>query len=187
MSCYFSGWKIIVTGSEDTTVRVWDLAERKQVACFSEHKSSVRCVVVSKELDFAISGSQDKSLILWNLKKNKLERVLIGHFGGVYCVCLSLNEELIISGCFKKEIIVWSMQTFDSIRRIQTQEAAFSLLVSSDNQFYSATGWMLEKWNLLSLHKSQSIEAHNNQINSLASIAINKLLITGSEYSTLKV
>ena len=179
--------KILLTGLADATLRVWDLTEKKQIACYDEHKNEVLCVTISSDSTLAVSGSEDKSLILWDLRRHCVKHVFRGHSGAVFSVALSLDTNLMISSCYKKEIIFWSMQSFASLRKIQTQYVVCSLFVSSNNELYSATGWFLEKWNIISFKKSKSIDAHFQKINSITKTKNNKFLITGSDDYTVRL
>ena len=69
MPCFGSRWKYFVTRSEDSTVRVWDLANKRHKACLIFHKASIGCVSISSDCCFALSGSKDKTVILWDIKK----------------------------------------------------------------------------------------------------------------------
>ena len=55
--------KILVTGSQDTTVRVWDILARKQISCYVHHTGDVKCVIISSDSTVAFSGSSDRTLI----------------------------------------------------------------------------------------------------------------------------
>ena len=179
--------KLIVTGSEDTTVRVWDFYERKQIACYVHHTSDVNCVTISNDSTFAVSGSADRSLILWDLNRHTLRHLFQGHTGNIKSVSLSLDENLIVSGSYSNELCVWSMKTFQLIQLIKTTSPVWSLLFTQNDEIVSATGNNIELWNINSFNQCQSIVAHNSEINSLATTKNNKLLITGSNDKTLKL
>lgn len=51
------GRPIAVSGSQDTTVRVWDIVRGREVRVLQGHKGSVRCLVVAGNL--VVSGSHD--------------------------------------------------------------------------------------------------------------------------------
>ena len=114
-----SDGKLLVTGSIDATVRVWDFFERKQIACYEEHKSDITCLVISKNSNFTVSGSIDKTLILWDMRCHKLKKVFRGHTKRVNCVALSNDEDLMISGSSDYEISIWNVKSFEFLRSIK--------------------------------------------------------------------
>ena len=66
----------IVSGSDDRTVRVWDLATKSCVAVLNGHTANVRSVATLNETTI-ISGSNDRTVRVWDLdigRKNKIKR-----------------------------------------------------------------------------------------------------------------
>jgi WD40 repeat protein len=58
----------VISGSQDSTLRVWDLADDRCVATLKGHTASVRGVAVHPDGRRAISGSQDGTLRVWDLE-----------------------------------------------------------------------------------------------------------------------
>ena len=54
-----------VSGSEDTTLRIWDLERKKHVATLEGHLLPVTAVSVGRTGELAVSGAVDGSLMLW--------------------------------------------------------------------------------------------------------------------------
>ena len=52
--------KFIVSGSLDSTIRVWNLQERCQEAVLEGHTNSVNSVAITNDTKFIVSGSRDK-------------------------------------------------------------------------------------------------------------------------------
>ncbi len=57
--------KLIVSGSEDNTIRVWSLLSLKQLQVISEHSQAVMSVVISEDSKVMMSGSRDKTARIW--------------------------------------------------------------------------------------------------------------------------
>lgn len=58
----FAGYKTVVSGSRDTTLRVWDLEKGVSTKVLVGHSSSVRCLAVHGDL--VVSGSYDYTAIV---------------------------------------------------------------------------------------------------------------------------
>jgi F-box and WD-40 domain protein CDC4 len=70
---------VLVTGSTDATVRVWDLKEMKEICTLRGHTSTVRCLGLSQALGsgedgkidslgtLIVSGSSDGDVRVWRL------------------------------------------------------------------------------------------------------------------------
>ena len=57
----------VVSGSDDATVRWWDLAQGEQVARFDGHTDYIRCAMCATQ-DTVATGSYDHSLKLWDVR-----------------------------------------------------------------------------------------------------------------------
>ena len=62
--------RLIVSGSEDQTVRVWNIESQNEVRRF-HHEGWVNSVAFSPDGTHVVSGSDDKSFRLWNIQTNR--------------------------------------------------------------------------------------------------------------------
>ena len=68
----------LVTGSEDSMVRVWDVASGNQIAFLTGHKSDVQSLALLSDFSLTISRSLDRTLIVWDMRNYRLVKVLYG-------------------------------------------------------------------------------------------------------------
>ncbi|KAM7140728.1 NACHT domain- and WD repeat-containing protein 1 isoform 4-T4 [Molossus nigricans] len=59
--------KLLVVGTQDGIVAVWDMEEQQVIHILTGHTGEVRCVKVFAKGTQAISASKDRTLRLWNL------------------------------------------------------------------------------------------------------------------------
>jgi WD40 repeat protein len=59
----------LLSGSEDKTIRLWDLVTGKPMQVFEGHTSEVTGVAFSVDGRKVLSGSADKTARLWALSK----------------------------------------------------------------------------------------------------------------------
>ena len=58
--------KLIVSGSRDKTVRIWNYETKEMKLTINEHSGSVNSVIAIPTSDYIVSGSSDTSIKIWN-------------------------------------------------------------------------------------------------------------------------
>ncbi len=60
--------KTAITGSDDKTLKLWDIQTGRELHTLKGHFGEVTCVAIFPDGKHAISGSNDGTLRIWNLK-----------------------------------------------------------------------------------------------------------------------
>ena len=94
----FADETTLITGSDDTTVCVWQVRigktfEIQLKECLRGHSGRVTTLAFSKSFSVIVSGAEDGRAIVWDLNRLKYVRQLQGHVGPV---------EVILTGFAKK-------------------------------------------------------------------------------------
>ena len=58
----------IISGSDDKTIKVWDMATGKLLTDLEGHEKSVTCVSFSANGYNIVSGSDDKTIKIWDIE-----------------------------------------------------------------------------------------------------------------------
>lgn len=69
-----------MSGSDDRTVRVWELLKKKQVGVFIEPNYFVNCVAIYSNSCFVVSGLQCTKAVVWDFRKTGKIVELKGHY-----------------------------------------------------------------------------------------------------------
>ncbi|KAF8634351.1 hypothetical protein AX15_000963 [Amanita polypyramis BW_CC] len=98
---------VLITGSYDRTIRVWNLETGAELHCLKGHTRAVRCL----QFDEAklITGSMDNTIKVWDWRRGKCIRTLAGHTDGV--VCLNFDSNVLASGSVDSTIRVWNFRS----------------------------------------------------------------------------
>jgi WD40 repeat protein len=59
--------QLLASGSQDRTVRVWELTTGEEVVCFKGHERPVLTVAFSPDGKYVVSGSRDTTALVWDL------------------------------------------------------------------------------------------------------------------------
>jgi WD40 repeat protein len=90
--------KRIVSGSDDHTVKLWDVETGKEIRSFSGHSSDVSSVAFSPDGKRVLSGSFDKTVKLWDAETGREIRTFSGHSYNVTFVAFNSDGKRILSG-----------------------------------------------------------------------------------------
>ncbi|KAI7894305.1 quinon protein alcohol dehydrogenase-like superfamily [Mucor mucedo] len=101
---FCDGSNIMMTGSYDKTVCIWNLETGELIRTLTGHTRCVRAL----QFDEAklVTASMDQTLKIWNWQTGKCIRTLEGHTGGV--LSLHFNSRLMASGSTDHTIRVWN-------------------------------------------------------------------------------
>jgi len=98
---------ILVSSSDDSTIRVWSLATAQVTQVLQGHSYGVLSVAISSGGERVVSGSKDKTLRVWSLASGQTTLVLNGHSDAVRSVAISSNDQFIVSGSYDYTLRVW--------------------------------------------------------------------------------
>jgi serine/threonine protein kinase/WD40 repeat protein len=95
------------TGSDDTTIRWWDLAKHTSVV-FAGHKSPIEALAMSSDGVYLASAGTDHLVILWNVADGS-RRELAGHNQTVRGVAFSADNSKLASTAEDGTLFVWDV------------------------------------------------------------------------------
>ncbi|CDF39810.1 WD40-repeat containing protein [Chondrus crispus] len=103
----------VVSGSEDMSVRVWDVETGAQVGeALVGHTRDMNSVAMSGDGRRVVSGSEDRSVRVWDVETGaQVGKALVGHTSSVLCVAMSGDGRRVVSGSADKRVRVWDVET----------------------------------------------------------------------------
>lgn len=97
---------ILVTGSYDATIKIWDVATGAEIRTLRGHTSGVRCLQFDDTK--LISGSMDQTIKVWNWRTGECRSTYPGHRGGV--ISLHFDSAILVSGSVDQTVRVWNFE-----------------------------------------------------------------------------
>ena len=58
-------------GSEDNTIKLWDLEQGRELLTLTGHSGSIKSVAITPDCRRAVSGAYDKTVRVWDLELGK--------------------------------------------------------------------------------------------------------------------
>jgi WD40 repeat protein len=84
--------RFVVTGSQDSTAKLWDVATGKELRTFGGHSHDVLSVAFSPDGRYVVTGNGDKTARLWDPATGKELRTFAGHSDKVLSVAFSTQH-----------------------------------------------------------------------------------------------
>ena len=180
----------LVSGSSDSTVKLWDLASGRLVKTLEGHKDFVRSVAISLDNRWLVSGSEDSTVKLWDLASGRLVNTLEGHKDYVRSVAISADNRWLVSGSDDHTLKLWDLVSGHLVNTLEGQKGwVKSVAISPDNRWLVSGSYdhTLKVWDLASGHLVNTLEGHQGTVRSVAITLDNRWLASGSSDSTIKL
>uniref|UniRef100_A0A665WEJ0 Uncharacterized protein n=1 Tax=Echeneis naucrates TaxID=173247 RepID=A0A665WEJ0_ECHNA len=179
----------VVSGSQDCTVKVWDLppdlskteADMCQLtvrATEKAHDKDINSVAVSPNDKLLASGSQDRTAKLWSLAGEGsigLLGVFRGHRRGIWAVCFSPIDQVLATSSADGTTKLWSLQDFSCLK-----------VGHNTRVFYGSDG-LVKLWTIKTNECVKTLDAHQDKVWGLHTNRKDDKMVTGSADSTITV
>jgi WD40 repeat protein len=181
--------RAVVTGGNDTTLRVWDISTGNCTRVLLGHTDLISTVSASANGRIIVSGSYDNSIRVWDLNTGICSQVLKGHTDSVASVAISAQGDIAISGGFDKCIRVWDLKENKCVRILKGHSDIVSAsIIPVGTQLVISASYdkTIRIWDLNTGRCISNMSGHKKEISSLAYSDAAGILISGSYDGTLR-
>lgn len=181
--------KLLVSGSLDNTLRIWDLANSSNNQTISYHNSYVYSVAFSADNRWIASGGGDNIIHL--RLENNYRKTLYGHKRSILALAFSFNNLWLASGSEDKTVRIWSLADFNDKSNNKTlsghTKSVCSVSFSNDNKWLASGSCdnTILIWNVQDFTKHRTIVGHLRFVNTVAFSPDSKWLASGSSDNTI--
>jgi Prp8 binding protein len=106
----------VATGSDDATVKFWDMRVRGAQETFN-NRYAVTSVCFSAENNQIFAGGIDNTIKVWDLRKNDVHMYLEGHEDTVTGIKLSPDGSYLLSNAMDNTVRIWDIKPFVTTHR----------------------------------------------------------------------
>lgn len=134
----------VLTGSQDKTIKRWNLSPRSSTTQMSgayrsvytrkAHDKDINAISINHDSKLFASASQDRSVKIWSTEEGEVQGVLRGHKRGVWSVRFAPKDVapisgssvpvssvrgLVVTGSGDKTVKVWSLSDYSCLRTFE--------------------------------------------------------------------
>lgn len=165
---------VIVSGSTENTLRVWDPRTCNKMTKLRGHTENVKALAVSSDGTQVVSGSSDGTIKLWNLGQQRCVQTFHMHSEGVWSILMTENFSHVISGSRDQKVFITELRNpNNSVLVCEEKAPILSLCYNVDQTAIWTTTWNsdIRCWKLPKSDKNFNISTENsfNHNNSMPS------------------
>ncbi|XP_046899684.1 TAF5-like RNA polymerase II p300/CBP-associated factor-associated factor 65 kDa subunit 5L isoform X1 [Hypomesus transpacificus] len=180
----------LLTCSEDTSIRYWDLGSFTNTVLYQGHAYPVWDLDVSPCSLYFASGSHDRTARLWTFSRTYPLRLYAGHLADVDCVKFHPNSNYLATGSTDKTVRLWSTQQGASVRLFTGHRGPVLALAFSPNGKYLASAGedqRVKLWDLASGALYKDLRGHSDSVTSLSFSPDSSLVASSSTDNSVRV
>lgn len=190
-SLNFSGdGKILVSGSGDQTIKLWDLKTNQELKTLKGHQSIIETVLFTPDQKFLISASWDSTIRIWARKTGEKITEFKEHSGWINCLTISPDGKTLISGSSDKMIKIWELPEGIIKHNIKLENNNIKSLAFSPFGKLFATGnnqGLIQLWDIEKGEEKIRLAGHEKSVNCLTFSPSGQLLFSGGGDNLIKI
>jgi WD40 repeat protein/mono/diheme cytochrome c family protein len=159
-----------LVAAADRSLRLWDVAGRRDLKRFVGHTASVWSVALSLDGKLAISGGMDGSARVWDLASGTELRRYAEHLSLVSAVAFHPNGKWGISGGFDGVVAAWKVATGEELWRVEGLGLVTALAVDPTGNFVAVAANRSVR--LLDPNSGRELRSHGPFPAAVASLAV---------------
>lgn len=131
--------KVIVSCSDDGTIKSWNTETGELRKIIVEVKSRVRSVRINSEGNRLMAALANGRVVIWKINSQEQPLVIKAHKGQVFVAKFSNDEKKILTSSNDRTTKLWDLETGECIRTICHESIVRSASFSYDGRYIAST------------------------------------------------
>lgn len=173
-----------LTGSVDSTARLWEIQSGREIKIFEGHKGIVSSVAFSSDGRYVLTGSSDKTAKLWEVGSGR-EIKSFGHSGKIKSVALSPNGRFVLIGGPYGNATLWKVSNGSEVVTFKGRSVGYSgsVAYSPDGRYVLTANEdpksKAKLWEVSTGREIKTFEAHLESVSSVVFSADSRYALIG--------
>ena len=181
---------LLVTASDDQTLKLWNIRTGECVRSLWGHQSWVQSVSFSPDGQFLVSGSRDQTVKLWDYRTGECLRTLEGHTHRVKAISIHPQGTMIASASDDQTVKLWDVVTGDCLHTLHGHCDWVVAVAFSPCGRWVASGSgdrTIKIWDVDSGRCIRTLKGHTHRVRSIAFSPTLPLLASSSDDQTVRL
>ena len=187
--------KKLVSGSQDKTVRLWNVETGELIHILQEHTNVVLSVAFSPDGNTIASGDDNRTIWVWDAHTNQMRykrrrRLSYTYGSEVYSLAFSPDSNILASGVRNNTILLWDVSTGELLRSTGGHEWGVRAVAFSSDGITLASGdgdGRVRLWGARTGNFWQRIGNYRGDVTSLAFSPDGKILAGGFDNNIIRI
>ncbi|PTB73106.1 WD40 repeat-like protein [Trichoderma longibrachiatum ATCC 18648] len=177
----------IASGSDDDTIKTWDIITGACIQTLRGHTDAVRTVAFTADSRRIVSGSRDTSIRIWDLTNGACCRTLWGHTDSIRAIALLENDQ-IASASGDATIKIWDIKTGSCLQTLKGHTGPVGSVAPLAGGLVASGGWerTIKIWDVATGLCNQTLEGHTREVTSVTPLE-NGQLVSASWDKTIRL
>jgi WD40 repeat protein len=181
---------MVVSGSLDDTIRVWNWETETLLHTLSGHPRGVNHVVLTPDGQGLASCGDDATARLWNLSDGRLTHTFKGHLRDVNAVAVGESSPLLASGSEDSTIKLWAIDRGTLLRTLTGAGAMIKTVALTARDQLLVSGGLnnaVQVWNLQTGKLIKVLSGHTNTVNQVIISPDGRFIASASKDRTIRI
>ncbi len=173
---FLDGGKKIVWGSKLRSLRLWDVAAKKDIATLIPDERSDDMTVpvamsVTSDGSLVALATEERGVVLRDGRTGEMKATLTGHDDSITCVAFSPDNKMLATGSADKTIKLWDLSTLKERATLKGHTNwVYALAFSHDGKSIGSGAYdrTVRLWDVQTGNALGTIDAHRGSVRALA-------------------
>lgn len=161
-----------VTGSDDGTARLWDVASGRELHRFESHGAAVLCVAFSPDDRRIISGGRDRKLHFWDTATGKERLRCTGHTDDITAATFPPDGKCLLSAGRDGTLRLWDAETGKELRTLAGHDGAVLAVAFAPDGRHALSGGRDGTVRLWDLETGREVRRFTGQTREVFAVAV---------------